>query len=589
MQNEWHVWYTGKASAKTASRERDEVVKKRTLREHLLQVSEFVNTLALTMWRMHGTLQSRRDPAPMREMFVPACVKIIWPVVLKDLESIIFEWLANTQLRTIFAFKSHMYREVYKTASADLLEYWTNLRKESDGRCTEGGQFLNNGGLKGKIDCLLALIHDVPNVFPRGSFSVHFFFNAHCRKPRVPDGCVVPGHCANADSLLSVIAFSLIAADIPEICAHVHFLADMVMLVYSEDALGTHIHILRTSGRRERGGVDRRETHYDYYPIAIEREHHIQLKKVWRTFSGLLSLLGELGCSVTSLVCAAQPSSIALKARMHHRVSFCVNGIPNFERYMRIPKVRSIYTEVSGEGHTEDARSTVPPDVKGDRQRADVVASMLVKCDAGRRTSWDTSDLIAVCQHAAKHVGKRSEKANQRRLFLVAKELTRHLYVTKISTSPRDAIFLGQTLEAYGIIRPYDPNRKECSSSSMGSGSVLEAEVDIKAMCEKKLHFAANATNWEVVGKFGEAGQRAVSIYIQDDLCVVLEVMMIETYVSWCTRAVRTAFQYSVQNLAAMWRRRKSLGFAAPFVDFEKEDSKKGMKKEKQKKKKSGW
>mmetsp|Transcript_34415 Transcript_34415/g.55359 ORF Transcript_34415/g.55359 Transcript_34415/m.55359 type:complete len:95 (+) Transcript_34415:973-1257(+) len=94
----------------------------------------------------------------------------------------------------------------------------------------------------------------------------------------------------------------------------------------------------------------------------------------------------------------------------------------------------------------------------------------------------------------------------------------------------------------------------------MVSGSVLEAEVDIKAMCEKKLHFAANATNWEVVGKFGEAGQRA-----------------------------RTAFQYSVQNLAAMWRRRKSLGFAAPFVDFEKEDSKKGMKKEKQKKKKGGW
>jgi len=465
----------GKASAKTASRERDEVVKKRTLREHLLQVSEFVNTLALTMWRMHGTLQSRRDPAPMREMFVPACVKIIWPVVLKDLESIIFEW----------------YREVYKTASADLLEYWTNLRKESDGRCTEGssggeeleegrggadrretanatrkehelvakrlkpltlilksGQFLNNGGLKGKIDCLLALIHDVPNVFPRG-------------------------HCANADSLLSVIAFSLIAADIPEICAHVHFLADMVMLVYSEDALG------------------------------------------------------ELGCSVTSLVCAAQYGA----------------GL-DAENYAEL--VRSIYTEVSGEGHTEDARSTVPPDVKD-----------ISRSDSGLK---DTSDLIAVCQHAAKHVGKRSEKANQRRLFLVAKELTRHLYVTKISTSPRDAIFLGQTLEAYGIIRPYDPNRKECSSSSMGSGSVLEAEVDIKAMCEKKLHFAANATNWEVVGKFGEAGQRA-----------------------------RTAFQYSVQNLAAMWRRRKSLGFAAPFVDFEKEDSKKGMKKEKQKKKKSGW
>jgi len=156
----------------------------------------------------------------------------------------------------------------------------------------------------------------------------------------------------------------------------------------------------------------------------------------------------------------------------------------------------------------------VPPDVKD-----------ISRSDSGLK---DTSDLIAVCQHAAKHVGKRSEKANQRRLFVVAKELTRHLYVTKISTSPRDAIFLGQTLEAYGIIRPYDPNRKECSSSSMVSGSVLEAEVDIKAMCEKKLHFAANATNWEVVGKFGEAGQRA-----------------------------RTAFQYSVQNLAAMWRRRK--------------------------------
>mmetsp|Transcript_18666 Transcript_18666/g.26270 ORF Transcript_18666/g.26270 Transcript_18666/m.26270 type:complete len:248 (+) Transcript_18666:64-807(+) len=231
--------------------------------------------------------------------------------------------------------------------------------------------------------------------------------------------------------------------------------------------------------------------------------------------------LGELGCSVTSLVCAAQYGA----------------GL-DAENYSDL--IRSLYTEVNGDDTKGSGKN-----ISGASRAVPSDGKEFTRADSGLK---DTSDLIAVCQHAAKHVG-RSEKANQRRLLLVAKQLTHHFYVTKIAASPKDAVYLGQTLEAYGIIRPYDPNRKGCGSS-MASGIYLETDIDIKAMSKKTLHFAANTRSWEVLGRLGETGQRA-----------------------------RTAFQYSVQNLAAMWKRRKSLGCAAPFVDPEKEGPKKKEKK----------
>jgi len=546
-------------------------IKKRSLREQLLQISEFVSTLALTIWRMHETLQSRRDPGPMRDLFLPVCKKTIWPVVLRDLEHIIFE----------------RYRDVYKQTSLELHSNWSKLRSEVEGKGRNdpegevvyrkfrliadrlvplslilGGNKFGGDRLQGKTEALLTLIRTVPLVVPSES-------------------------TASADNLLSMISFCLIHTNIPDACAHVHFVSDMVMLVHSDDALG------------------------------------------------------ELGCSVTSLTCAAQYSAgletddyVELIESLAEEIGIDSNDCKKYQksapRTTRDAGGGADDDEDDEDDEEEDKKSSVSEPGRDARAWSkSLTASITVQgvespmgsisggtatpestSQKGKRASldgmgagehgekkrnvktearlryWqgDISDLISICQHAAKHVGFRatllsptvssgqpdptkssSEKIqpHTRRVFS-AGELVSHFYRSQICDSTADAIYLGRTLEAHGVIRPHlEKNRKVwnsppekspplppkgANSNESGKGrkgigirwgsrsSIFKkrsGDLDKKgavktSIKERKLVFDNNHDHWEVAGRFGDAGQKFGG-----------------------------AFQSSVQTLASMWKTRK--------------------------------
>eukprot|EP00471_Norrisiella_sphaerica_P000627 CAMPEP_0184483856 /NCGR_PEP_ID=MMETSP0113_2-20130426/5526_1 /TAXON_ID=91329 /ORGANISM="Norrisiella sphaerica, Strain BC52" /LENGTH=744 /DNA_ID=CAMNT_0026864497 /DNA_START=118 /DNA_END=2352 /DNA_ORIENTATION=+ len=468
----------GKAKSRKDQEQDFQVVKTRTLREQLLQVSEFVSTLASTIWRMHETLQSRRDPTPLRELFIPQCIKAIWPVVLNDLEPIIFEW----------------YKDVYKQTSTELLNYWEGVRRDTEmsspaikaktkilqTRLSSLTTILKDKkfigfSLQGKIESLLSIVRNVPSVVPKDRE-------------------------ASADSLLSILSYCIFAAGVPQVCAHVHYLADMVMLVYPEDAFG------------------------------------------------------ELGCTVTSLVCAAQYGA-GLEVPSYMELVECL-----------VEETGGLTTSTAGH-ETPDKTIRLKKAAASEgiglvkKKKLPAAPPMPKRTNSWQTQGGDISDLIAVCQHAAKHAGRRSK--SQRPLF-VASELVRHLYGSRICNSRQDAVRLGQTLEAYGIIRPFIANKE--SSSALGSDSSLSynsssssvrkvgiywgkhnpGKDDLKSRAGgklsnhklriKNLKFGTNDSQWEVAGKFGDAGQK-----------------------------MRSAFQYSVQNLSAMWNKRKTIDGAVPL------------------------
>ncbi|GAB5367505.1 hypothetical protein AAMO2058_001236300 [Amorphochlora amoebiformis] len=447
----------GKAHGVVGEADYDDI-KKRTLREQLLQISEFVTTLAQTIWSMHETLKSQRKP-----------------------EAIIFMW----------------YRDVYRQPSVDLLEYWECTRKQASGmtpdldkkhaKLTErlsplcsilkSTKFCSNS-LQNKIDSLLTLIRTVPLVVPRE------------RK-------------ASADSLLSILAFSIMSAATPEVCAHVHFVADMVMLVHDDDALG------------------------------------------------------ELGCSVTSLICAAQYSSELESPGYTELIeSLCeeIGILPSAEP----SQVSDHMSSVSEPSRDWPNLSVVTPlgsmKISNENLNIEDEKSELRRgVEVERSRSWqaDDSDLIAICQQAAKSVGQRSS-AN--RCIFSARALARYLFLSKICTSAKDAIRLGRCLESHNIIRHYHERRNSNTSTTATKETQLDKKKTDEILTPTRksffrprskerlssnqsdnamttFRFDVNTRMWEVVGRIGDLGKHAQT----------------------------SKFQYSLQTLAAMWKKRKSL------------------------------
>jgi len=477
-----------------------EDIKKRNLRESLLQVSEFVSTLADTIWNMHLALQQRRDPGPMRELFIPVCIKAIWPVVLRDLEPIILSW----------------YRDVYKETTEDLLAYWARVQKAADEKAPQIVEkrksleervavltkVLNSEAfigvkLKDKIGALLNLIKTVPLVVPKE-------------------------RDASADSLLSLLAFCMLSKPPPEVCAQVHFLADMVMMVHPDDSLG------------------------------------------------------QLGCSVTSLVCAAQysaglepedyielvetlyedttisrPSTIVESQSQSQGSSASVpnNGADKHQLDTSRSTSRDLSASITVGSQTRDV-VVAPPDLQRDSTEEGLAATLTPTEKTSRLEYWqgDISDLLALCQYAAKYAGKKTRSG--RRVF-VARTLARKLFLSRIADSADDAVNLARTLEAYGVIRMHNKDAvKENITSSkkrtrrrskkdeiedmkrasqpdlkaaaaklteaqrievmnmvkQGKMTVDEAMESVLRQSETALDFEPDKTLWEVAGRFGDAG-----------------------------------------------------------------------------------
>mmetsp|Transcript_1996 Transcript_1996/g.2838 ORF Transcript_1996/g.2838 Transcript_1996/m.2838 type:complete len:854 (-) Transcript_1996:164-2725(-) len=481
FQNMLHKFIEDTKSGGTEKRwgkslvEEKEDTKKRTLREQLLQVSEFVATLATTIWSMHKTLESQRKPGPMRELFLPICKKAIWAIVLKELQSTIFEW----------------YRFVYHQASIDLLNYWERIQKEVESSSSDIRQDCRK--LKKKLEPLINILKSER----MESTSLAEKMEALSSLIRTVPLMVSSRGRASADSLLSILAFCILSAAKGEVCAHIHFLADMVMLVHQEEALG------------------------------------------------------ELGCSVTSLICAAQYSSGLDSSGYAELVGSLIEELD------------SDSLQVSAEQSDEDRQSSMsepsrdsgiwsfispPPseskrksegDFDKERSKSNTADSVDTKM---RFWQGENSDLIAICQHAVKSIGKRS---TSNRCILTGATLVRHLYRRKICSSREDAIQLGRSLEAHGIIRPYRAERRSKDEKETGQkppplpkkpvpkppkkSSKRSNDIKMLIRSKKQPSFDSNSNIWEVAGRFGDL------------------------------RHTGGTFEYSEQTLAGMWNKRKAL------------------------------
>ena len=461
------------------------------LRERMLDISGFVNTLSAAVWRVHGTLRSRRDPGPMRDMFTRACVRSAWLRVMDAMSTHVLNW----------------YRAVYSNENKSLTAQWAECRRgaaQMAGRHASAreasldralspviqivqGDAFTSDHLMDKVDAATALIRTVPLVLPRGL-------------------------AATADAALSVIAYCLVrgAGSGVSLCSNLHFLSDLYVLVYADDAMG------------------------------------------------------ETGCAVTSLMCAAQyasgldvhgyvdllqtlspdiddtappdraPATMPLVEPMEAQDSALVGAAatrssPHGSPGSRSNTPRSRSKSVSSGGVTS---ALAGPEVDGKSGRS-----------GGSDDAWahGDPDLVAICQHVVKTVATREKrttsKTSKSRAVFTARAIVKRLEDAGICASKQGAIRLARLCADRCMIMPYKPESTAATSASDPSIAVSSGATHAE--------FTADDTVW-VAGRFIDANSLKQSPQ--------------EAGLTTCaTGRMESIFEYEPKTLAAMWRRRRAM------------------------------